>query len=146
MVDELEQLPGVAGVTTVLDVPLLESPPLSLTALARADSIATLRDPEVDRELALKELTTSPIYRNLLVSESGDLTAVQVSLKGDELAEALLDEREALRAQERGGALDLSQTERLAQVEADYDLALARIGADRDRICLLYTSPSPRDS
>ncbi len=134
MVDELEQLPGVAGVTTVLDVPLLESPPLSLTALARADSIATLRDPEVDRELALKELTTSPIYRNLLVSESGDLTAVQVSLKGDELAEALLDEREALRAQEREGALDPSQTERLAQVEADYDLALARIGADRDRM------------
>ena len=134
MVDELEQLPGVAGVTTVLDVPLLESPPLSLTALARADSIATLRDPEVDRELALKELTTSPIYRNLLVSESGDLTAVQVSLKGDELAEALLDEREALRAREREGALDPSQTERLAQVEADYDLALARIGADRDRM------------
>ena len=134
MVDELEQLPGVAGVTTVLDVPLLESPPLSLTALARADSIATLRDPEVDRELALKELTTSPIYRNLLVSESGDLTAVQVSLEGDELAEALLDEREALRAQEREGALDPSQTERLAQVEADYDLALARIGADRDRM------------
>ena len=134
MVDELEQLSGVAGVTTVLDVPLLESPPLSLTALARADSIATLRDPEVDRELALKELTTSPIYRNLLVSESGDLTAVQVSLKADELAEALLDEREALRTQEREGALDLSQTERLAQVEADYDLALARIGADRDRM------------
>ena len=134
MVDELEQLPGVADVTTVLDVPLLESPPLSLTALARADSIDTLRDPEVDRELALKELTTSPIYRNLLVSESGDLTAVQVSLKGDELAEALLDEREALRTKEREGALDTEKAERLAQVVADYDLALARIGADRDRM------------
>ncbi len=134
MVDELERLPGVASVTTVLDVPLLESPPLSLTALARADSIATLRDPEVDRALALEELTTSPVYRNLLVSESGDLTAVQVSLQGDELAEALLDEREALRTQEREGALDPLQRERLAQVEADYDLALARIGADRDRM------------
>ena len=134
MVDELERLPGVASVTTVLDVPLLESPPLSLTALARADSIATLRDPEVDRALALKELTTSPVYRNLLVSESGDLTAVQVSLQGDELAEALLDEREALRTQEREGALDPLQRERLAQVEADYDLALARIGADRDHM------------
>ena len=131
MVDELERLPGVAGVTTVLDVPLLESPPLSLTDLARADSIATLRDPNVDRELALKELTTSPIYRNLLVSETGDLTAVQVSLKPDELAESLLDEREALRAEEREGALDTEKAERLAQVEADYDLALARIGADR---------------
>jgi predicted RND superfamily exporter protein len=132
MGDELEQLPGVASVTSVLDVPLLESPPLSLTALARADSIATLRDPEVDRTLALKELTTSPIYRNLLVSESGDLTAVQVSLQSDESAEALLDEREALRTLERDGALDASQAERLAQVEADYDLALARVGADRD--------------
>ena len=49
MADELSRLPGVAGVTTLLDVPLLESPPLSLTDLARADSIATLRDPEVDR-------------------------------------------------------------------------------------------------
>ena len=134
MVDELERLPGVAGVTTLLDVPLLESPPLSLTDLARADSIATLRDPKVDRELALKELTTSPIYRNLLVSETGDLTAVQVSLKPDELAESLLDEREALRAEEREGALDTEKAERLAQVEADYDLALARIGADRDRM------------
>ena len=132
MGDELEQLPGVASVTSVLDVPLLESPPLSLTALARADSIATLRDPEVDRTLALKELTTSPIYRNLLVSENGDLTAVQVSLQADELAEALLDEREALRTLERDGALDASQAERLARVEADYDLALARMGADRD--------------
>ena len=134
MVDELERLPGVAGVTTLLDVPLLESPPLSLTDLARADSIATLRDPKVDRELALKELTTSPIYRNLLVSETGDLTAVQVSLTPDELAESLLDEREALRAEEREGALDTEKAERLAQVEADYDLALARIGADRDRM------------
>ena len=34
----------------MLDVPLLESPPLSLTDLASADSIATLRDPEVDRD------------------------------------------------------------------------------------------------
>ena len=144
MVDELERLPGVAGVTTLLDVPLLESPPLSLTDLARADSIATLRDPEVDRELALKELTTSPIYRNLLVSETGDLTAVQVSLKPDELAESLLDEREALRAEEREVALDSEKAERLAQVEADYDLALARIGADRDRMVLAVRDVAER--
>ena len=144
MVDELERLPGVAGVTTLLDVPLLESPPLSLTDLARADSIATLRDPEVDRELALKELTTSPIYRNLLVSETGDLTAVQVSLKPDELAESLLDEREALRAEEREVALDTEKAERLAQVEADYDLALARIGADRDRMVLAVRDVAER--
>ena len=65
-------------------------------------------------ELALKELTTSPIYRNLLVSETGDLTAVQVSLQPDKLAESLLDEREALRSEEREGALDAEKAERFA--------------------------------
>ncbi len=134
MADELARLPGVAGVTTLLDVPLLESPPLSLTDLARADSIATLRDPDVDRGLALTELTTSPIYRNLLVSESGDLTAVQVALQADEQAEALLDERERLRGRARAGELNASGQSRLEQVEEDYDLALARIGSERDRM------------
>ena len=49
MADELARIDGVAGVTTLLDVPLLESPPLSLTDLARADSMPTLRDPGVRR-------------------------------------------------------------------------------------------------
>ena len=40
---------------------------------------------------ALKELTTSPVYRNLLVSDEGDLTAVQVVIAGDEEAAALLE-------------------------------------------------------
>ena len=134
MAEELSQLPGVAGVTTLLDVPLLESPPLSLTDLARADSIATLRDPGVDRDLALEELTTSPIYRNLLVSESGDLTAVQVALAPDERAAGLLDERELLREQQRAGQLDDAGQARLLEVEARYDMALARIGSERDRM------------
>jgi len=134
MVDELEALRGVERVTTLLDVPLLESPPLSLTDLARADSMPTLRDPDVDRALALRELTTSPIYRNLLVSDRGDLTAVQVTLAADESAEALLDLRESLRQAAAAGELDEAALAQLDQVEADYDQALARIGAERDRM------------
>ena len=134
MADELARIEGVASVTTLLDVPLLESPPLSLTDLARADSMPTLRDPEVDRSLALRELTTSPIYRNLMVSDRGDLTAVQVSLQADRDAETLLDEREALRDLERTGGLDEGGYERLLVVEAQYDEALARIGGKRDQM------------
>ena len=134
MADELARIEGVASVTTLLDVPLLESPPLSLTDLARADRMPTLRDPSVDRALALAELTSSPIYRNLLVSEQGDLTAVQVSLKANQSAEALQKERETLRRLERSGELDIAGKRRLASVEADYDQALAAIGIERDRM------------
>ena len=134
MVDELRRLRGVSGVTTLLDVPLLESPPLSLTDLARADSMPTLRDPEVDRRLALTELTSSPLYRNLLVSEEGDLTGILVSLEVDSEAETLLDQRESLRQVALLGELDEAGALSLAQVEAEYDIALARLGDERSRL------------
>ena len=134
MVDELARINGVAEVTTLLDVPLLESPPLSLTDLARADSMPTLRDPEIDRVLALRELTTSPIYRNLLVSEEGDLTAVQIVMARDEEAEALLDLRESLREAARRGEITASERQQLAETELAYDQALITLATERDRM------------
>jgi predicted RND superfamily exporter protein len=134
MVDELRRIEGVAEVTTLLDVPLLESPPLTLTDLARADSMPTLRDSGVDRELALKELTTSPVYRNLLVSDEGDLTAVQVVIAGDEEAAALLEVRESLRAMALRGEITEPERLNLAHTEAAYDQALAKLASERDRM------------
>jgi hypothetical protein len=72
----------------------------------------TLRDSGVDRDLALKELTTSPVYRNLLVSDEGDLTAVQVLIEGDEESAALLEVRESLRLKALRG--EITEPERLS--------------------------------
>ena len=47
MVEQLEEM-SVSSVTSILDVPLLESPPLSLADLAEAESLPTLRDEGVD--------------------------------------------------------------------------------------------------
>ena len=73
-----------------------------------------MSDPEVDRSLAFDELTTSPVYRNLLVGESGDVTAVQVTLESNPLLQTLLDERELLRLQEQRGDIGDART-RLAE-------------------------------
>ena len=121
---ELQRIPGVSSVTSVLDVPLLESPPLSLSDLAKTDALPTLSDPDVDRTLAYRELTTSPVYRNLLVGESGDVTAIQVTLTSNPLVQQLLDEREELRALARLGELGDAQN-RLDDVEAQYDALIA---------------------
>ena len=126
MVDELTRVVGVASVTSVLDVPLLESPPLSLTDISRADALPTLRDSSVDRGLALRELTQSPIYKNLLVGEAGDVTTVQVSLERNQELEQLLSEREALRATKVLEPLSPEQTIQLSTVEARYDQLLAQ--------------------
>ena len=120
MADELRALPGVSSVVTVWDVPLLESPPVSLSDITSGDPLPSLEDPGLDRTLALEEFRTSPIYRDLLVSRDGDLNAVQVNLARDEVYFALLDQREALRRRAAGGDLDPAGRAELARVEAAF--------------------------
>ena len=117
MADELRALPGVSSVTTVWDVPLLESPPVGLSDITAGEGLPTLETPDLDRGLALTEFTTSPIYANLLVSEGGDLTAVQVNLARDVTYFTLLDEREELRRLARRDALDAAGQVELARIE-----------------------------
>jgi predicted RND superfamily exporter protein len=119
MATELRALPGVSSVVTVLDVPLLQSPPIGLGRVTSGDPLPSLRDPQVDRDLALKEFTTSPLYSNLLVGAEGDVTAVQVNLERREGDAQLVQEREELRAKERAGELDAAGRDRLAVVEAE---------------------------
>ena len=130
MVADLEQVSGVRSVTSALDVPLLESPPISLTDLSDLDSIPSLRDPKVDRTLALKEFTSSQLYKNLVVSEGGDLTAVQVTIEPNKEVDRLGDLRKSLRKAVAEGA-DASVERELADIELAYDQATRTVNADR---------------
>lgn len=130
MVADLEQVSGVRSVTSALDVPLLESPPISLTDLSDLDSIPSLRDPKVDRTLALKEFTSSQLYKNLVVSEGGDLTAVQVTIEPNKEVDRLGDLRKSLRKAVAEGA-DASVERELVDIELAYDQATRTVNADR---------------
>ena len=134
MADELRALPGVSSVVTVWDVPLLESPPVSLSDITSGDPLPSLEDPGLDRTLALEEFRTSPIYRDLLVSRDGDLTAVQVNLARDEVYFALLDQREALRRRAAGGDLDPAGRAELARVEAAFQAHSGRALEQQSRL------------
>lgn len=99
----LQALAGVASVVTLLDVPLLASPPLTPSELS-SGAVNTLRDAGVDRRQAYDELTTSPVYRDLLVSADGRTTALQINLQRDPAHLQLLDEYDRLRSDVETGA------------------------------------------
>ena len=103
MADELRLLGGVSSVVTVWDVPLLESPPVTLSDISSPEPLPTLELPGIDRELVLKELTSSPIYADLLASRDGNLTAVQINLARDEFYYDLLKSRDFPAHQARPG-------------------------------------------
>lgn len=120
MADELRALDGVASVVTVLDVPLLESPPVKLTDITSGDPLPTLSQPGIDKTMALRELTTSPIYADLLASRDGDVSAVQINLQRDDVHDSLLGQREALRRTRADSGLTPVQRTELEQVERAY--------------------------
>ncbi len=93
--DRLANVEGVASVTSILDVPLLRSPPRPMTEVG-AEPL-TLESPRVDRRLAYQELLTSPLYRNRLIGAEGRTTALRVDMQEDETYQSLLEERERLR-------------------------------------------------
>ncbi|HAN28708.1 MAG TPA: hypothetical protein DCP75_13475, partial [Haliea salexigens] len=120
MADELRTLPRVSSVVTVWDVPLLESPPVSLSDITSGDPLPSLNDPQVDRGMALEEFTTSPIYAELLASRDGDLTAVQVNLQRDTRYFDLLQQRDALRAKAEAGTMSAAEEAALEAVEVEF--------------------------
>jgi predicted RND superfamily exporter protein len=117
--DELAALDRVESVVNLLDVPLVNSPPVKLSELARESR--TLDSPGTDLELAQQELASSPLYRNLIISPDRQTTALQVNFERDETYFALLRERDRLREKRLQGGLTAEEAATLAGVSERFD-------------------------
>tara|TARA_Y100001933_G_scaffold157410_1_gene155780 strand:- start:399 stop:2870 length:2472 start_codon:yes stop_codon:yes gene_type:complete len=121
---DLEGVDGVSDVFSILDAPLLQSPPVPVSELA--EGFNTLRAPDVDRDLAREELTGSPFFRNLLITEDASTSALRIGLALDGELLAVDRERAALRTRQRaleadGGRLPAEAQQRLATLESRHD-------------------------
>ncbi|MCP4680872.1 MAG: RND family transporter [Desulfobacterales bacterium] len=112
--DDLRGLECVASVTSILDVPLLESPPIPIKELI--SNIRNLESPSVDRDLARVELGTSPIYQNLLISSDLKVTALQINFPVDEVGRDLIAGRDYLRNKKNDGLITSAEIAELKKV------------------------------
>lgn len=114
---DIEALPGVDSVMTLLDVPLLESPLVPIKDLA--GDLPTLLSPGVDMDLARKELANSPLYRNLLVSTDLDTTGIQINLEINQHYRDIVARRDKLSDQAAAGNLAPLETAELQRLETE---------------------------
>lgn len=142
--DALAGLPNVAEVTSILDVPLLNSP--ATDARSVTAGIRYLRDPETNPELARQELLGSPLYRNLIISADGATTALRVDMRQDQGYLSLRDRRDVLRQQQYSGGLSNIENNELSELtrkletyrqrlirQQQRDIAMVRATLDRHR-------------
>ncbi len=126
--DRLLSLERVESVVTILDVPLIRSPPISLKDISQ--EVRTLESADTDVELARAELLGSPLYRNHIISEDGGTTALQINLRYESAYYDLLTRREALRERRLSAELTPEEAAELAAVSREFKDYVA---AFRDR-------------
>ena len=118
--DELTQIDTVESVFSLLEVPLLTSSGVSLSELS--SSVPTLQTHR-DSDLALvqTEVTSSPVFSNLIVSEDGSTTAMLLNLKSDQQYSDLHASRSALRLKQLQQGLSSEEEASLAQISGRFD-------------------------
>ncbi len=115
---ELQTLARVETVVSILNVPLLESPPKPVKELL--ENVPTLESPGINKELAKLEFLNSPIYSDNLVSPDFKTTALLINLHDDPLYRELLQQRNTLRAKEKTGTLSGNEQKDLEEVLIEF--------------------------
>lgn len=114
----LAALDGVTQVNSILDVPLIYSPKASLSDLA--GGLKTIREGDVDLELAKREFSQSPVYKSLLTNAAATTTALQLNIAGDPKYRALQRQRDDLRELARTAPLSDAESIQLQQVTKEF--------------------------
>jgi predicted RND superfamily exporter protein len=117
--DKLKAMERVESVISMLDVPLINSPPVTIDDLQH--EVLTLESPKTDRAMAREEFLSSPLYRNLIISPNGKTTAIQVSFRRDETWHRLLSQRDQLREKRLNTKLSSTEQKQLASVSQEFD-------------------------
>ena len=123
--DELRRLEGVLSVVSILDAPLLESPPVPIKELV--NNIQTLESPTVDKKLAKIEFKNNPLYQNLLVSSDLKITSLLIYFPVNDVYRDLLARRNNF--QEKKAERPLS-----AEEAAEFKAVIEQFETYRDKM------------
>ncbi|MDX1558094.1 MAG: MMPL family transporter, partial [Marinobacter sp.] len=128
--DELQNLDAVGSTNSILNVPLLHSPDLTLDTVD--SEIKTLDEHDVAPDTARAALLNNPLYPNLLISEDGRTTAIQVNLPTPDRYFELLRKRNDLRDKADAGEASEAELAELEQVKQEFIDFTETLGVERD--------------
>ena len=89
--NQLEKLPRVQSVLSILDAPIFFQPKVPLADLM--DNLKTLETEDIDLAAAKEEILNNPVYSELIISPSGETTAIQITIEENPLYRKLIRKR-----------------------------------------------------
>ncbi len=128
--DSLSSIKRVESVISILDVPLVQSPPVSLEELE--ERIRKLVDPDTNLALAERELRESPLYSNRLIGPHGDTTAMRVNFHRDPTYQHLREGRDKLREKRLEFELTSEEAQELIRLTTEFKRYKAELMAQEE--------------
>ena len=111
---------NVESVISLIDVPLVESSDTPLIEMI--NNVPTLLSTNTDKIKAKKEILDSPIYKNLIISEDGTTTALQINLSSNPELLALNKIKASLVSKKISGDITSLEVLRLETIKSEYKI------------------------
>jgi len=116
---KLLKINGVNSIISLVDVPLVESSDIPIVELV--NNVPNILSKEVDVEKAEEEILSSPIYKNLIISEDGETTALQVTFKNNKELTELSKIKTSLITKELQDEMSEEESMYLEKVKKEYE-------------------------
>jgi predicted RND superfamily exporter protein len=134
--DAVAEVPGVDSVVSILDVPLIRSPPVDLRDVG--SGIRYLEQAGTDRRMARSELLSSPLYLNLIISPDATTTAMRVDFEQDDEYLNLFYSRNSLREKRLYGELTAEEEAELRDATDRFqDYSQRALAKEQERIAAI---------
>ena len=116
--EKLLSVKNVSSVISIIDVPLVESSGTPLIEMA--NNVPTIFSNGIDIIKAKNEILTSPIYRDLIISNDGKTTAIQINLKKNNNLISLYNQKSQLTDKKRHHNISAEELIRLKEITSSY--------------------------
>ena len=127
---DLKTVNNVESVTSILDVPLLKMTGLELADITK-EKILYLKNKNINKEKAKEEILSSPVFKDLILSQDSKTTALIVSLERNQKFYDLIKKRDELRTKKRSAGLSEEEEENFKDVIREYETLNEKLNNQR---------------
>ena len=118
--DDIQNLDWVHNVITILDIPLLSSSDEPL--MERLKNFKTLKDDEINKKRGFEEIISSPIFKEYVISDDGNTTAIIVNLKSDKKLREFIDKKDYFYNKSINNNLDTEEKKSYSKLLHEFEI------------------------
>ena len=116
--EKLLSIKNISSVISIIDIPLVKSSEMPLIEMA--NNVPTIFSDGIDIIKAENEILNSPIYKDLIISDDGETTAIQINLNKNDALVSLNNQKRELTEKRKYHGISSKELIKLEEITKSY--------------------------